>query len=240
MWEKIVKSIVIKNNKIINLTLEEISIKIVEENSLVTFLNPYSVKKLNREIELLENFDYIFLDGIALVYYFLLVKKIKIKRISFDMGSLAPYVFSYACRNNKSIFLVGSKPHEISVAANKIKKRFPNLNIIGYSSGFFKDEKEEAKIISQIREANPDIVVVGMGAYLQEKFLIKLRNSNWNGCGITCGAFLEQTSTKINYYPSLVNKLNLRWLYRLFKNPKLIKRYFFDYPIQIIKIIRRW
>lgn len=41
----------------------------------------------------------------------------------------------------------------------------------------------------QINELNPDLVVVGMGAPLQEKFLVDLVGLGWRGRGYTCGVF---------------------------------------------------
>jgi len=71
-----------------------------------------------------------------------------------------------------------------------------------------------------------------MGSLVQESFLLALMGSGWRGLGFTCGGFLDQLSNGFNYYPKLVNALNLRWAYRLAKDPRrLWRRYLLDYPV---------
>jgi exopolysaccharide biosynthesis WecB/TagA/CpsF family protein len=84
--------------------------------------------------------------------------------------------------------------------------------------------------LENIKELNPDIVVCGMGTPLQEQFLVDLQDTGWNGIGYTCGGFLHQTAGDIQYYPKWVDKYNLRWVYRIYDEPVLFKRYFGDYP----------
>jgi N-acetylglucosaminyldiphosphoundecaprenol N-acetyl-beta-D-mannosaminyltransferase len=77
-----------------------------------------------------------------------------------------------------------------------------------------------------------------MGSPNQENFLIELANEGWNGSGYTCGGFFHQTSKKgIQYYPTWCDKYNLRWMYRMYDEPKLIKRYVWHYPIFIFIFI---
>nr|WP_316046779.1 WecB/TagA/CpsF family glycosyltransferase [Planococcus glaciei] len=57
-------------------------------------------------------------------------------------------------------------------AARRLKERFPGLEVAGIYSppfGFEKDPLENAKIIELIRQAQPDILFVGLGAPKQEK-----------------------------------------------------------------------
>ena len=75
-----------------------------------------------------------------------------------------------------------------------------------------------------------------MGTPLQEQFLLSLQASGWSGKGYTCGGFLHQTASQINYYPYWINRLGLRAFYRMYDEPKLVKRYFIDYPKAIVII----
>ena len=84
---------------------------------------------------------------------------------------------------------------------------------------------------------DPNIVIAGMGSPLQEHFLISLRKKGWGGLGFTCGAFIKQTAKNINYYPKVFDKFHFRWLYRLFDEPKLFGRYFFEYPKVLLELI---
>ena len=203
------------------------------DKKLVTFLNPYSYLFFKENINLFSKFDIIYIDGVLLVY---LLKTIAPKtfRCSFDMTSLAPHVFKNSINHNKNIYFIGAKEIEISNFVLNIKSKYPNLNILGYRNGYFESREEFNETAKYISDLNPDIVIVGMGTPQQEKFLLKLRHFAWNGTGYTCGGFFHQTSQKIDYYPIIFDKLNLRWLYRIIDEPKLFKRYFFYYPKSIL------
>jgi N-acetylglucosaminyldiphosphoundecaprenol N-acetyl-beta-D-mannosaminyltransferase len=84
----------------------------------------------------------------------------------------------------------------------------------------------------------PDIVIVGMGAIAQERFLLGLKQAGFSGKGFTCGGFIHQTaSNKIDYYPRWVDKLNLRFLYRMLKESYTRQRYAkaaFLFPVRFL------
>jgi len=214
------------------------------DGSITTFINPYSAYILyeyNLIKKICENFDYIFIDGIALVKAIQFKYKMnKLARVSFDMTSLAPIVFNLAQQSGKSVYFIGTKKTLIDKSIRNIKTAYPQLKIIGYRHGYFRDKEEYKSVVNMVRDINPDVVIAGMGTPLQELFLLDLRDSGWLGAGFTCGGFLEQTAIAgIKYYPDLLNKLHLRWLYRLYKEPRrLFKRYFYIYPKFFLKFFK--
>lgn len=155
----------------------------------------------------------------------------KQSRVSFDMTSLAPTIFQHASTQGKTVYFIGGEQGIAEQAAKVLTLTFPKLNIIGCRSGFFHDEQEKKLAIETIISIKPDIVICGMGTPHQENFVLQLKNSGWRGLGFTCGGFLHQTAKSgAQYYPYWFNRLNLRWLYRMIDEPKLIKRYALHYP----------
>lgn len=201
----------------------------INKRDLVTFLNPYSYLLARQNLDLFEKFDRIYIDGIALVKILNLFRVANVKRTSFDATSLVPNVFMNAMENSRSLYFIGTKPEIIDETIKNIGNEYQGLNIVGYRDGYIKDN-ERTKLLKDIEYLKPDIVVCGMGTPLQEKFLIDLRLIGWSGEGYTCGGFLHQAAVKINYYPSWVNKYNLRWAYRMYDEPKLVERYLIGYP----------
>lgn len=205
------------------------------EKGLATFLNPYSYLQIRHKLDTLEAFDNIFVDGQLLVIYFKLLGVANVKRVSFDMTSLAPLFFQNAEETNKTICLVGSAEQEISSAMSEILLVYPKLNIVHFRNGYFAKGERDTEM-DYIRNLAPDFVVVGLGAPLQEQFLVDLKRKGWMGCGFTCGGFFHQTAAGINYYPKWVDRANLRWAYRIWDEPKLFKRYFINYPKALVLI----
>ena len=201
---------------------------------ITTFLNPFSYLLARSNKDQLSHFN-INIDG-GLLVILLNLFGFKYKRKSFDMTSLAPVVFNDAINNNKSIYFIGSKPKVIDLAIKNIQEQFPELNICGYRDGYI-DQNEMVVVLDIINSLKADYVICGMGTPLQEKFLIDLQKSGWTGKGYTCGGFLHQTAAGIKYYPNWVNTLGLRAFYRMYDEPKLIRRYFIDYPKAIIIIL---
>jgi len=199
-----------------------------------TFLNPFSYIIARKNIKQLSQFN-IEIDGGMLVVV-LRFFGLRVKRKSFDMTSLAPIVFENAIKNNQSLFFIGTKPKVIDMAIQNIHNQFPDLNICGFRDGYMSIEERELVLI-KVKSLNPYFVICGMGAPLQEQFLIDLKNIGWAGKGYTCGGFLHQTADGIEYYPKWITKFGLRAFYRMYDEPKLVKRYLIDYPIAMIVIV---
>ena len=210
--------------------------KVVElsnnNNKLITFLNPYSYLLFRKNLPLFSKLDIIYIDGILLIFLLRLFS-IRSYRFSFDMTSLAPLVFEDAINHNKKIYFVGSKQEEILEFIDKIKKEYPQLNVIGFRNGYF-NEQTKKESIEEIFLLQPDIVISGMGTPFQEQFILDLKEAGWNGTGYTCGGFFHQTAKNITYYPKIFDTLHLRWLYRIYDEPKLLRRYIVLYPKSIL------
>lgn len=203
-------------------------------NGISTFLNPFSYYILRKDINILEKFDKIYCDGFLFV---LMVKvfRVKLKRVSFDMTSLAPHVFSYADKNEKSIAVIGGTDGVSEKFIKKYSESYKNVKFVYAHNGFFCSADSRKNIIKKLKDISPNIVIVGMGAKLQETFLLDLVDQGWSGIGYTCGGFLHQSiAKKDDYYPKFFDKTNLRWLYRIYKEPHLWKRYFLIYPFAVV------
>lgn len=193
---------------------------------IYTFLNPVSYLDALKHKDLFRQFDGIFADGAILVAAIRLLYGKRIARRSFDMTSLAPKLFEYAVRNEKSICIVASRQEEVEKAVRIFQERYPGLRILRYRNGYFVDDEDVAEEIESIRKMQPDYLIVGMGVLAQESFLLKVKQAGFGGIGFTCGGFVHQTAKdKIDYYPDWVDKMNIRFLYRMVVEKHTRKRY---------------
>lgn len=154
------------------------------------------------------------------------------------MTSLAPKLLAYAETNGKSVYIVASRQEQVEKAVGIFTERYPKLNIVGYRNGYFASEKEQDEEARHIVGVNPDFLIVGMGVLMQERFLLKVKDSGYKGIGFTCGGFIHQTAKdEIDYYPAWADKLNLRFVYRMLKEKHTRKRYMqaaFSFPVRFI------
>lgn len=217
-------SILVKN--IVSTETNDLNLLFTQKGKIYTFLNPVSYLTALDNKKLFEQFDGIFADGSILVAAIKTLYGKTVTRRSFDMTSLAPELLSYAEKEQKSIYIVASRQEQVEKAVEIFKERYPNLILAGYRNGYFNSEKEMNTEAEKITQMNPDFLIVGMGALMQEKFLLLTQKHGFQGIGFTCGGFIHQTSkNEIDYYPSWANKLNLRFVYRMYKEKHTRKRY---------------
>ena len=210
------------------LSTESFSVNQIFENKgkIYTYLNPVSYLTALDNKELFSQMDGIFADGGLLVKAIKLMYGKQVTRRSFDMTSMAPELFAYAAKYRKTIYILASKQGQVEKAVEIFRERYPKVKFAGYRNGYFASEEEMDQEARHITELNPDFLIVGMGALMQEKFLLKVKHAGYQGIGFTCGGFIHQTSrNEIDYYPAWVDKTNLRFAYRMWKEPHTRKRY---------------
>ena len=203
-------------------------------NALVTFVNPASSVLARHKPQYgrdLLAFDLVLPDGIGMCMAMRVLHGHQAARVSFDMTSLVPNLLDLAQAQGLSIVLAGGVPGVAAQAQERLATRYPGLDIAAVFDGYG-DPDATARAIVDLK---PAIVICGFGSALQEAFLLRVQALGWRGWGFTCGGFLDQLSTglrpdSIDYYPAWIDRWNLRWAYRLHREPsRLWRRYLFDY-----------
>lgn len=137
---------------------------------------------------------------------------------------------------NKGVYLIGAKEDILQGCIDKLKLKYPNLNIVGYYNGYFDMDNHE--FISQnIIEKRPYALFVAMGSPRQDIFIIK--NMPILPCKIYMGVggSFDVFSGKVKRAPKWMIKLGLEWLYRVSKEPWRIKR-LSSIPKFLIEVIK--
>lgn len=197
---------------------------------ITSFVNPYSMLLLKDLPDIANDVDNWCVDGISLVDSFNRIKIGKqVHRFSFDETSIAPNVFNFIKDRNLRVAIVGTKEEYIKKAVMVIESKY-SIKVDYFRNGFFYTKEEMDNCIELILNRNFDVVICGMGTVNQEKFLIDLKKKGWTNFGFTCGGYLHQIAKREKYYPFLFDRLDVRWIYRIIDEPKLFKRYLFEYP----------
>jgi N-acetylglucosaminyldiphosphoundecaprenol N-acetyl-beta-D-mannosaminyltransferase len=132
-------------------------------------------------------------------------------------------------------FLLGGAPGVAEAAARRWRERIPGLEFAGLQHGFFdKSPNGEAnqRVLSTIREARPDVLVVGFGMPVQERWI----DDNWHDLQvpavITAGAVFDYVSGGLRRPPAWMGRAGLEWLGRWAIEPRrLTGRYFIGVPL---------
>jgi N-acetylglucosaminyldiphosphoundecaprenol N-acetyl-beta-D-mannosaminyltransferase len=136
------------------------------------------------------------------------------------------------------LFFLGAAEGVAEEARRRLLERFPALSIVGCYSppyGFEKMEEENRKIVAMIREAKPDILLVGVGAPKQEKWIYRHYLEYRVPVSIGVGATFDFLAGKVKRAPVWMQRTGLEWVWRLMCEPGRLWR---RYLVQDMKFIR--
>ena len=140
-----------------------------------------------------------------------------------------PSFYNYHKENdNIKIFLLGAAPGVADKALKIINEKVGRKIIVGACSpsfGFEKNKTECENIINIIGNTSANVLVVGVGAPKQEKWIYKYKDrlSNIN-IFLAIGATIDFEAGNIKRAPKIFQKLAIEWLYRLIKEPRRLWR----------------
>ena len=147
---------------------------------------------------------------------------------------LLPRVLGMSRDLGKSVFLLGGRKGVAESCAEKLARDFPGISIAGLHSGYFSDD---AEIIKSIQRVRPDLLLVGMGVPLQEKWIDRWIDSLPVRLAIGVGAFFDFYSGAVARAPIWMRRIRMEWLYRFALEPRrLWRRYLIGNPAFLLRL----
>jgi N-acetylglucosaminyldiphosphoundecaprenol N-acetyl-beta-D-mannosaminyltransferase len=185
--------------------------------------------------EILNLSDLLVADGAGVVLASkILGNKLKQKVSGID---LVKRIFINTDNRPVSVFLFGGKPGVAEQAAINILSEFPRVDIKGFLNGYFTQEEEDG-IIARINDSGAEILLVGLGAPKQEKWIHDNADRLKCKVAIGVGGTLDVFAGVVPLAPECMRRAGLEWLFRLIKEPKRYKR-MMDLPRFILLSIRK-
>lgn len=134
----------------------------------------------------------------------------------------------FARENGLKHFFYGDKEETLQILQQKLKEKYPDIQIAGMISPPFRSlsREEEKAYIQQINDSGADIIWIGLGAPKQENWMYE-HQGMFQGVMIGVGAGFSYHAGLIKRAPEWMQKMSLEWFYRLMQDPvRLFKRYF--------------
>ena len=141
-----------------------------------------------------------------------------------------------AARSGYRVFLLGAAPGVAEAAAEKLQQKYPGLTVAGTHHGFFRPE-DSASVVRKIRESKPDILFVGMGIPLQEKWLYRHLDELRVPVSMGVGGTFDVVSGKVKRAPKWLQRHGLEWIFRLANNPRKIRKCL-TLPVFVLMVLR--
>ena len=216
--------------------LNRISDTIVKNEKM--FIIPSNVDQIvnvenDHEFQKIFDFaDLVVADGMPLIWLSRILRTPLKERIA---GSdLFPVMCGLANEKSFKVFFMGAREGVAARAAMNLKKRYPNLQLVGIYSppmNFEHDAEENLRIVDMINKSKPHILFVGVGSPKQEKWFYKNFDKLDINVAIGVGASFDFVAGSVKRAPLIFQKNGMEWFWRFLQEPKrLFKRYFIRDP----------
>jgi len=242
----VVNKVKILKTDINQIELNDLSNRLINEESLnVAVCNANSLVRSYKDNDLqkiLNSFDIATPDGFPVAKASNILYKNSQKRV--DGYKIFNHTIEKSIEFGTSHYFFGNSEEVVKKIITKFKKKYPSINIVGYSCPPILGVEELAnnKYIEEILKLEPNIVWLSFGFPKQEKLISEIRsnyklNSNLVGVGFT----FDWTAETKYKAPELIANLGLEWILRLIQEPKrLYKRYLIDNTLFIIYFIKQY
>ena len=196
---------------------------------LLTHVNVHNLRSLSQIRELHETLQarsLFLLEGVGLKVACLLTKGWTPDDTNGTdlFPALLDQLHNMPCR----LFLLGGRANVVALAAQKIKEKWPHVEIVGYRDGYFSNNEISA-IRDEVCRARPTLLLIGLGTPRQEAVALEFLQVPDLQVVWTVGGLFDRLSGRIQRAPRLMRSLWLEWLFRIFVEPRrLAPRYLSD------------
>jgi N-acetylglucosaminyldiphosphoundecaprenol N-acetyl-beta-D-mannosaminyltransferase len=141
--------------------------------------------------------------------------------------------------SGQSLYLLGSEPPIAREAAARLRRWYPQLQVAGAHHGFFAiDSPHNERVLEDIREHAPQIVLVGMGSPKQELWVDRYADQLGGAVVWTVGALFDYVSGHIPRAPHWLADNGLEWIFRLAIEPRRMwRRYLIGNPVFLSRVL---
>ena len=130
---------------------------------------------------------------------------------------LAEMLLGHAAARRWRVAWVGAREDRLQAAARFWKRRHPQLHLQRLVHGY-QPADHWPMVEADLRQQQPELVFVGLGAPRQELWIDKVRPRG-HGLWLGVGGSFDVWSGSVRRAPTLVQALQLEWFYRLLQEP---------------------
>jgi N-acetylglucosaminyldiphosphoundecaprenol N-acetyl-beta-D-mannosaminyltransferase len=145
----------------------------------------------------------------------------------------------YCRERGRSVFLLGAAPDVIKRAAEQLRAEEPGITIAGYHHGYFeKSGPESDRVVDIINAAKPNILLVGFGMPIQERW-VRDNAARLNvNVTMVVGGFFDRLSGTVPWAPRWFTDNGLEWVYLSLKRPRrFFERYLVGNPKFLLQVL---
>lgn len=188
--------------------------------------------------ELLNQSGFVLPDGMPLV------RVARLRGAGETQRAFGPSVMLQVLERTASLpvrhFFYGGKPGVAEELARRMKARFAELDVAGAWCPPFREltEAEEDRVVEMIRQADPDVIWIGLSTPKQERWAARLHERMPAPMLFTVGAAFDYHVDALRTAPGWMQSMCLEWAFRLGQEPaRLWRRYLEIVPRFLVLIV---
>lgn len=173
----------------------------------------------------------VYQEGIGMFIAYKLWGISDVERI--DSGEVINWMLNLIISKKEPVAFIGGKFEEFDI---KMRCEQKELELEFYYQGFL-EEYQKNELIEKLKSIKSRFILIGMGSPQQEILAQKLLQHFPDKIFICIGNYMNYFLDYQKRAPILLRKLQLEWLYRLFREPKrLFKRYVIGIPLFFYRV----
>lgn len=137
------------------------------------------------------------------------------------------------------IFLLGAREGVAAQAAEKLRARYPRLQLAGVFAGS-PDPRVQAEIAARVNAGGADILFVAYGAPAQELWIARNRDSLRVRVALGVGGAFDFIAGRLPRAPRWLQRAGLEWLFRLLLEPWRVRRQWALVEFTLLLLRRRF
>jgi N-acetylglucosaminyldiphosphoundecaprenol N-acetyl-beta-D-mannosaminyltransferase len=136
-----------------------------------------------------------------------------------------------AAHSGQRFFLYGGREAALETLREQLPQRYPGLQLVGVRHAPFRElsDEEADAIAGELNAAAPDVVWVGLGVPLQEKWMAAMRSRLDAPVLVGVGAAFDFHAGLKRQAPDSLQRVGLEWAFRLSQEPRRLWRRYLRY-----------
>ena len=136
-----------------------------------------------------------------------------------------------AAETGARFYLYGGRAESLLQLRTELPRTYPGLRVVGAEHAPFRElsEEEAAETVATINASGADVVWVGLGVPLQEKWMARMRERLDAPVLVGVGAAFDFHAGVKKQAPDGLQRLGLEWAFRLSQEPRRLWRRYLHY-----------
>lgn len=180
--------------------------------------------------------DFVFGDGTGVRWGARLLYGARL-RDNVNGTDFVPHFFAARAGRGHRYFLLGGTAEAIDRAAEAARDLFPGWEQAGHHHGYLADPAENQRAVDLINASAADVLLVGMGNPLQERWIARHRSTLAVKLCLGVGGLYSYWTGDLERAPAWVRRLGQEWVHIMLRQPQKLRRYMLGNPLFLGRVV---